>query len=524
MSVQVKRRRDTAANVSAYVGAQGELIVDTTNNRVTVHDGVTAGGWPAAKLSEVLTTARTAVADANYAALVSDRTIAFTAITAARAIALPAASSYPSGVSLRVMDESGNATSTRTIALAPNGADLIDGQSSATISSAYGYLVLQSNGAASPNGKWTIVDQATSGLSAVGIGTAADPSNPLSVFGASALFNGTNFNLMLNKSAVGNTASILFQDGFSGRAQVGLTGDDNFHFKVSPNGSAWLDALDLNAATGQASFNYGVASGEALSWRNRLRNASFAINQRNVSGAVTLAAGAYGHDGVKAGASGATYTFATSGLDTTLTITAGSLILPIEFSLIEGGAYTVQNAGTAQARVWQGTGYSGSGSYAAAPASPTAAPLIVAGLTAATQTNVEFSTGTVLRPQFEFGYVATSFERRPPGIELFLCQRYYFRITATGSYSPFGVGPGVSTTDIRIELDSPAPMRGAPTLTSGGTFIWSSGNSVTALTLIAATPNLLSIDCTTTGTAANGCYILTDAGSATAWIAGSAEI
>ncbi len=54
MSVQVKRRRDTAANVAGYTGAQGELIVDTTNNRVTVHDGLTAGGWAAAKLSEVL--------------------------------------------------------------------------------------------------------------------------------------------------------------------------------------------------------------------------------------------------------------------------------------------------------------------------------------------------------------------------------------------------------------------------------------------------------------------------------------
>lgn len=53
MSVQVKRRRDTAANVAAFIGAQGELIVDTTNNRVVVQDGMTAGGFPAAKLSEV---------------------------------------------------------------------------------------------------------------------------------------------------------------------------------------------------------------------------------------------------------------------------------------------------------------------------------------------------------------------------------------------------------------------------------------------------------------------------------------
>ncbi len=31
------------------------MIVDTTNNRVIVGDGATAGGWPAAKLSEIFT-------------------------------------------------------------------------------------------------------------------------------------------------------------------------------------------------------------------------------------------------------------------------------------------------------------------------------------------------------------------------------------------------------------------------------------------------------------------------------------
>lgn len=49
MSVQVKRRRDTAANVAAFTPAQGELIVDITNNRLIVGDGATVGGWPAAR-------------------------------------------------------------------------------------------------------------------------------------------------------------------------------------------------------------------------------------------------------------------------------------------------------------------------------------------------------------------------------------------------------------------------------------------------------------------------------------------
>ncbi len=52
MSVQVKHRRDSATNISTFTPAQGELIVDVTNNRVVVGDGSTAGGWPAARLIE----------------------------------------------------------------------------------------------------------------------------------------------------------------------------------------------------------------------------------------------------------------------------------------------------------------------------------------------------------------------------------------------------------------------------------------------------------------------------------------
>ncbi len=55
MSVQVRRRRETAAFLATYVGAQGELLVDTTNNRVQVHDGATPGGWPAARLADLPT-------------------------------------------------------------------------------------------------------------------------------------------------------------------------------------------------------------------------------------------------------------------------------------------------------------------------------------------------------------------------------------------------------------------------------------------------------------------------------------
>jgi hypothetical protein len=54
MSIQIKRRREAASFLSNYAGAAGELLIDITNNRVQVHDGVTPGGFPAAKLSEIV--------------------------------------------------------------------------------------------------------------------------------------------------------------------------------------------------------------------------------------------------------------------------------------------------------------------------------------------------------------------------------------------------------------------------------------------------------------------------------------
>ena len=360
MTEQLQLRRGTAAQVAAFTGAQGEVVVDTTNNRLVVQDGATAGGFAAAKLSDIAANARTAVSDAAYSALATDRAIAFNAITAPRIVALPAASAYPTGATLIVFDESGSCSAANTITLAAAGADKIDGVSSTVISSAYGYVALQSNGA----GKWTIVDApgggggttvgqrtavsdtayaaliadrliaftaltaaravtlcaassyptgtrlmivdesgacsasktitvnragsdlidgatsfvinaAYAGLeiesnganawtilspkpnlqaALVGIGTPPDPNNVLSAYGASALFNGVNFSFTINKAAAVDTASIIFEDGFSGRAQMGLNGSDNFSFKVSPNGSSWTTAIALDATTGAATL------------------------------------------------------------------------------------------------------------------------------------------------------------------------------------------------------------------------------------------------------------------------------
>ncbi|HWA31531.1 MAG TPA: DUF2793 domain-containing protein [Rhizomicrobium sp.] len=99
----------------------------------------------------------------------------------------------------------------------------------------------------------------------LGVNTTADSTNKLSVQSEAALFSGLptsdggtgDLRVTLSKQASANTASLLFQDNFSGRAEFGLTGDDNFHLKVSPDGSAWSEALAVNGTSGLVSLPAG---------------------------------------------------------------------------------------------------------------------------------------------------------------------------------------------------------------------------------------------------------------------------
>lgn len=156
------------------------------------------------------------------------------------------------------------------------------------------------------------------------------------------------------------------------------------------------------AGKADAGINFG--------FKNRIINGNFGINQRGVSGTVTLAAGAYGHDRFKAGASGCTYTFATSNNVTTLTISAGSLIQVVEGLNLETGTFCLSWVGTAQGKI-------GAGSYSASG--------VTGSITGGTNTNVEFNTGTLSKVQLEVGASATPFDTRAYGTELALCQRYY---------------------------------------------------------------------------------------------------
>lgn len=135
MSVQVKHRRDTATNISINTPAQGEIWVDLTNAALVVGDGFTVGGWRTALESF------TAVSDAPYTTVLTDRVIGYRTLTGSRTVLLPSAGSYPSGAQLIVVDLSGNASTSIFITVVAASGDQIKG-ASPIITSSYGSVSL----------------------------------------------------------------------------------------------------------------------------------------------------------------------------------------------------------------------------------------------------------------------------------------------------------------------------------------------------------------------------------------------
>ena len=94
----------------------------------------------------------------------------------------------------------------------------------------------------------------------LGLNATPDTTNRLAVASDAILFShaSASVQVKVNKHSFGDSASVLFQTGFSGRAEFGTTGDDKLHLKVSPDGSAWTEALVVDPSTGNVGL--GTAS------------------------------------------------------------------------------------------------------------------------------------------------------------------------------------------------------------------------------------------------------------------------
>jgi hypothetical protein len=110
-------------------------------------------------------------------------------------------------------------------------------------------------------------------LTRFGLGTTPDAANPFAAKLNKALWTARGsgeggdggLRITLNKEAAGGVLSLLFQSGYSGRAEIGLVGDNDLQFRVSADGTVWQEGLRIDGATGALRLRAGSAAAPALS-------------------------------------------------------------------------------------------------------------------------------------------------------------------------------------------------------------------------------------------------------------------
>ena len=165
---------------------------------------------------------------------------------------------------------------------------------------------------------WTVPASATELSGVLGLNASADATNRLAVAAPATLLthDGAGHRLKLNKAAPGDTASLLFQSGWTGHAEMGLAGDIAFSVKVSPDGGSWTTALIADPASGEVALPAGLTLGggtarldayETGLWTPEIADA----DGGGATGSATTATGRYTRLGEQV-----TVSFALEGIDT----------------------------------------------------------------------------------------------------------------------------------------------------------------------------------------------------------------
>ncbi|HWU63287.1 MAG TPA: DUF2793 domain-containing protein [Ensifer sp.] len=217
----------------------------------------------------------------------------------------------------------------------------------------------------------------------LGVSTAPDATNRFALSSEASLFNhaGHSHRVKVNKQAITDTASLLFQSNWSGRAEIGLLGSDTLQFKASADGSSWHIGLELSgdgvvrlpgrpvASATLAAATYTLASGNLVGFDTL--NASqggfalgatlsggrgkpllapaaglYAVGLRaslQATGAASLAVSVNGAvTNLRWNAGAATSPLATVGISGILTLAAGDAV-----ALLAGGPLSLQTGPTA---------------------------------------------------------------------------------------------------------------------------------------------------------------------------------
>lgn len=178
-------------------------------------------------------------------------------------------------------------------------------------------------------------------LPGVGVNTSYDTANPLAVSGSATLLThaGAGHQLKINKAAVGDTGSLLFQTGWSGRAELGTSGGDDLTVKVSADGTAWTTAFSARGSDGRAGLPAGADLADGAAAAPALAFATDTGTGIFRAGASTLGLAVTGSEKLRITAGGMTVSGLVDGTAVTQTATdttPGRLLKVGDFGL--GGA------------------------------------------------------------------------------------------------------------------------------------------------------------------------------------------
>lgn len=205
---------------------------------------------------------RTAVADADYTILATDRTVGLSSITATRTFTLPAANAVNAGQELKIIDESGGLTSAINLIVQRAGSDTINGATSSTFAAARTQLILVSDGTS----KWNFDVQ---GITRGGTGqttraTAFNALSPLTTQGDVIYYDGSN-NVRLGPGTSGQflktqgaAANPIWANASAGAATMTRTAKTSNYTLVAG------DQGNIIAFTGSTTITFAVTAAATL--------------------------------------------------------------------------------------------------------------------------------------------------------------------------------------------------------------------------------------------------------------------
>ncbi|NGN40201.1 DUF2793 domain-containing protein [Mesorhizobium sp. CGMCC 1.15528] len=254
-------------------------------------------------------------------------------------------------------------------------------------------------------------------FSSLGVNATADATNRLAIASAASLFSheGGDHQLTINKANATARATLMLQSAFSGRAEIGLIGDNDLLFKVSADGNNFVEAVRVNNATGDTCLR-SLNSGPLGGLRNAIINGRGTINQRGFAGGALTG---YGYDRWKAEGTGCSVTVTAGRFSLT-----GAISQTIEKSGLPGSVVTVSvDAPSRNMTVTLGT-QTGTIPSGAGRRHIT----LTLGSGEADDLKLTLSTSletTFADVQVERGPWPTPFETRPAALEELLCRRYF---------------------------------------------------------------------------------------------------